>query len=131
MFTEIQIMVHLPWTFALRLQSGVMCHCNVFLQLVVPVSPCLGCDEHKKNIHINFPIFWKHACISTTCSTCRVDKSNMAHAGRALQKRHALLDRQNKQWRGQEMEYLGCQYIIFYILIIYIVRKTRTSVSYF
>lgn len=33
------------------------------------------------------------------------DNTNMAHAGRALQK-HALLDRQNKQWRGQEMEYL-------------------------
>lgn len=34
------------------------------------------------------------------------DTSSMAHAGRALQKHHALLDRQNKQWRGQEMEYL-------------------------
>lgn len=34
------------------------------------------------------------------------DKSNVAHAGRALQKHYALPDRQNKQWRGQEMEYL-------------------------
>lgn len=34
------------------------------------------------------------------------DKSNVAHAGRTLQTHHALLDRQNKRWRGQEIDNL-------------------------
>lgn len=80
---------------------------NMLQTFLALVSLCLESDEHKMYIHPFSNI--RKACQSQ-CNMQhvqgRTDKSNMAHAGRALQKHDALLNRQNMECRVQEVEYL-------------------------